>query len=170
MLIRRCNHCKESKPNTEFYKTRTGGTHYSAWCRVCVKQRSKEQAETGYFRERHRRLAAAKSNDMPRKRLTPLERLAFRLWHNAQKRAFRAGWPFDLTRETVWEHLEQFCAQQYHVLAPRHPFRPSLDRIDHKRSYMNDNVRIIWLIENYAKNVFTEEQLVEFCQRKLGLL
>ena len=61
-----------------------------------------------------------------------------------------------------------FCETNHHELTGRSPFQPSLDRIDGRRGYTKDNVRVVWLIENYARNNFSDEQLIEFCRRKLG--
>jgi hypothetical protein len=42
--------------------------------------------------------------------------------------------------------------------------RPSLDRIDNTKGYHIDNVRLVWFAANAAKNVFTDEQLIQFCE------
>ena len=165
--MKTCNPCKETKEIRECYQT--GRSHYAAWCKPCVRQASTRQADAGYVRERRKRLREERGSMWPPHKLTRLERLAFELFHQARKRCRRAGKPFDLTREWVEEAVSEFCSSHYHVIATRHPFRPSLDRLDHRRSYTTDNVRVVWLIENYARNTFTEEQLIEFCQRKLGL-
>lgn len=37
-----------------------------------------------------------------------------------------------------------------------HPFRPSVDRIKPERGYIPDNCRIVCLIYNFAKNIWTD--------------
>lgn len=39
----------------------------------------------------------------------------------------------------------------------------SLDRIDSSKGYIQDNVRFVALIANYAKQSFTDKELTEFC-------
>ena len=33
-----------------------------------------------------------------------------------------------------------------------------------------ENVIVCWQIENYCKNSFSEDDVIEFCKRKLGLI
>lgn len=44
------------------------------------------------------------------------------------------------------------------------PFNASLDRIDSSKGYIKGNVRFISVMANYAKNTFTDDQLIEFCK------
>lgn len=45
------------------------------------------------------------------------------------------------------------------------PYQASLDRIDNNKGYVKGNVRFVALIFNYAKNSFSDEQVIEFCQK-----
>lgn len=172
--MKNCSHCHESKPFAEFYidGRRNGHYKYSAWCKACVRHLSAAQVRAGASKARHRkmRLAQGKQPQPPSIKLSPIERLACELWRRARKLALHNGKPFDLTREWVYKKLVCFCNSHYHALGPKHPFKPSLDRVDNAKFYTQDNVRIVWLIENYARNSFTEEDVIEFCKRKLGLL
>lgn len=40
----------------------------------------------------------------------------------------------------------------------------SLDRIDNDKGYIKGNVRFVAVIANFARNCFTDEQLIEFCK------
>jgi len=44
------------------------------------------------------------------------------------------------------------------------PLKPSLDRIDNAKGYLKGNVRFVTTIANYAKQIYTDEQLIEFCR------
>ena len=45
------------------------------------------------------------------------------------------------------------------------PWKPSLDRIDPKKGYVQGNVRFITNISNLCKNVWEDSVVVEFCNR-----
>jgi len=44
------------------------------------------------------------------------------------------------------------------------PANASLDRIDNSKGYVEGNVRFIAVIANYARNNFTDDQLIDFCR------
>jgi hypothetical protein len=43
-------------------------------------------------------------------------------------------------------------------------YRASVDRIDSSKGYTCDNIQFIAVIANFAKNVFTEQDLINFCR------
>ncbi len=45
------------------------------------------------------------------------------------------------------------------------PWKPSLDRIDSSKGYFKGNVRYIVCIANLCKNSWSDDVVVEFCQR-----
>lgn len=42
----------------------------------------------------------------------------------------------------------------------RHPYRPSIDRIDNSLGYTKDNCRVVAVIYNYAKSEFTDKDVL----------
>jgi hypothetical protein len=42
-------------------------------------------------------------------------------------------------------------------------YRASVDRIDSRSCYTRDNIQFVAVIANFAKNVFTEQDLINFC-------
>ena len=44
------------------------------------------------------------------------------------------------------------------------PTRPSLDRIDNKRGYHKDNIRLVWTWVNIARGAWSDEQLIKICR------
>jgi hypothetical protein len=50
------------------------------------------------------------------------------------------------------------------AMRSRDPWKPSLDRIDNAKDYIKGNVRFITVIANFARNEFSDEQLLEFCR------
>jgi len=46
----------------------------------------------------------------------------------------------------------------------RHPANASLDRIDQRVKYRKGNVRFVALIANYARNTWTDADVIAFCK------
>jgi hypothetical protein len=151
-LTKQCSECEEHKPFKAFYKR---ARWYSALCKECCKTTNRPKRRWW--------------SSTARNKLTGVDLIARDAYSNARKRALRAGKPFNLTQKIITNLFKEFCDNNYHDLTPGSPFRPSLDRIDNSKSYIIGNVQVVWLIENLARGRFSEEQLVEFCKRKLGL-
>lgn len=62
------------------------------------------------------------------------------------------GWYLDNPKSTTSKGLS------------RHPVRASVDRIDSNKGYTKDNIHFISLIAQYAKNKFSECDLLNFCK------
>lgn len=45
------------------------------------------------------------------------------------------------------------------------PYQASLDRIDNNKGYVKGNVRFVSLIFNYARNNFSDSDVIEFCKK-----
>lgn len=169
MITKTCPHCKTTKLETEFYRH---GHYWSGWCKSCTKERSHQQAQKGYFRanraskEHHPRIPKVGRN---LRLLNPQEKCCYKLWLYARTRAMMSGAEFTITRDFVTKLVNEFCSSTHHSFETLNPFKPSLDRIDHNKGYISDNVQVLWMIENLAKNRFTDSQVIEFCKRKLGL-
>lgn len=46
----------------------------------------------------------------------------------------------------------------------RGPYQASLDRIDNNKGYIKGNVRFVALMFNYARNVFSDQEVIDFCK------
>ena len=77
--------------------------------------------------------------------------------------------------KALWEAQGGCCALSgLQMELPRHavawgerlrdPWKPSLDRIDSAVGYVKGNVRFVTLIANFAKQNFSDEQLLDFCR------
>lgn len=44
------------------------------------------------------------------------------------------------------------------------PYQASLDRIDNTKGYIEENVRFVALIYNYARNTFSDQEVIDFCK------
>lgn len=45
------------------------------------------------------------------------------------------------------------------------PYQASIDRIDNNKGYIKGNIRFVSLMYNFCRNVFTDEQVLEFCKQ-----
>lgn len=45
------------------------------------------------------------------------------------------------------------------------PFQASLDRLDNSKGYIKGNVRFVSLMFNYARNIFSDSDVIDFCNR-----
>jgi hypothetical protein len=50
----------------------------------------------------------------------------------------------------------------------KHPFAPSLERRDSTKDYTPENTIVVCLMYNYAKNVFEEDAVEQFCRAYLA--
>lgn len=164
MKTKICSRCKTEKTVDQFYRSARG---WSSWCKECHKERERRFRQTEEYRTY--RDSRHVVNPKRKPKLSKIELLASETWNNVKKRCFRNGKEFDLTREFVDDLFHRFCQTHYYRLEKHDAFQPSLDRIDSARSYTQDNVRVVWLIENYARNGFSDEDVIRFCKLKLGL-
>lgn len=168
MKTRVCSNCKQEKEESLVYFYRARSNRFNSWCKECCKKTSHQQNESGYSKPS---TSPAKRRRRKKRCHDPLLSKVDELWGSARTRARQhgRGKPFLISREWVEEKVMEFCATNYHVFEPYSPFQPSLDKIDPKLPYTEENTRVIWKIENYAKNTFSDADVIEFCKRKLGI-
>lgn len=180
-----CSKCKTEKHISEYYQVARGNTK---WCKECLRELSKQRVADGRDKESKRKYQdkqklskpprpakvpnspKAKKGKYERIKLTPIELIASNAYDNIKKRALYLNRERDVDLEWVKESIKEFCKTHYYSCEPKHPFKPSVDRLDNNKGYTKDNIKIVWLIENYCKNSFTDDDVIEFCKRKLGLL
>lgn len=75
--------------------------------------------------------------------------------------------------KNLWEKQHGICPITKEQLELRthtsknvaHPYSASLDRIDNNKGYVKGNVRFVSLIFNYARNNFSDSDVLEFCHK-----
>ncbi len=94
-----------------------------------------------------------------------------RILSNAKTRARLKNLDCDLTNEWVLERVRAndwrcektgisfTCSKR-----TRNPWKPSIDRIDSSQGYTTDNVQIVCMVYNNAKNTFTDDEIRHFAQ------
>jgi hypothetical protein len=76
------------------------------------------------------------------------------LWEDQNGICPFTGWKLRLPRWTNgWSKEEPFC-----------PSSASLDRIDNTLGYVKGNVRFIAVMANYARNTFSDEEVIKFAK------
>ena len=93
------------------------------------------------------------------------------IYRSTKNRTFKN---FDLTLEDlydIWETQKGKCIYTGWDLETipwkkhdRNPRQISIDRIDCNLGYTKDNIQLVCMIANFAKNNFTDEQLFDFCK------
>jgi hypothetical protein len=163
--MKKCTKCNDFKEENQFYKTPHGNTR---WCKECLKTLSRERVADGRDKESKIRYNLRNGIEAKQRiKYTDIQRVAVDQFNNIRKRAIIRGLEFNITKEWVITEFEAFCNNNYYETEAGSPFKPSVDRLDAKRGYTLDNVRVIWLIENLCRNTFTDDQVLEFCKRKL---
>ena len=133
---------------------------------------------------------------MPRAKITPEENKAKKLafyaklakdvnrsliyhWQQARKGAVKRKIEFTITSDDLiklWEAQSGNCALSNipmtlthgtHIL--QNPTKMSIDRIDSNIGYHKDNIQLITWQLNSAKNVWSNEQLIELCKAVAAL-
>ncbi len=74
--------------------------------------------------------------------------------------------------EMLWEQQDGICPftkqklvlKQYSDDNISAPYSASIDRIDNSKGYIKGNIRFVALMFNYARNRFSDEQVIDFCK------
>jgi hypothetical protein len=92
---------------------------------------------------------------------------------NSKKR--KQNYDIDLAYlNELWEQQKGICPftkqklelrTHNYALIENRPYQASLDRIDNNIGYIKGNVRFVALIFNYARNNFSDEQVIDFCKQ-----
>jgi ribosomal protein L33 len=65
---------------------------------------------------------------------------------------------------TGWKLLLPRTSNTHYELFKKGPYNASLDRIDNSKGYDEGNVRFVSLVFNYARNVFSDQEVIDFCK------
>lgn len=156
-----CKSCGNTKALTEFHKRRSG-VRKACWsntCKQCDAQKQRELRSSGYRRPSQSdlasRLLSIKHRTSKNGKLSKKygKQLAINLDVNSIRRIIGS--------QTVCGKL--FCAISGVELLdrPKHPLRPSIDRIDPNQGYVHDNIRITSLMCNLAKRDLSDREFTE---------
>lgn len=143
--------------------------------RIRMSQPSKKKAMTElrskYYAENREKWASYRATQKAKEESSPWHRAA-RLLIWIRSRAAKTGREFDLTQEWLFERLERgecdVTGIALELSKPPglrfHPWAPSVDRIDCKKGYTQDNCRIVCWIYNMAKSEWSDEIVTTFAK------
>lgn len=156
--MKKCSHCKEIKPLSEFSKTKTNKDGLSYLCRPC------NRAETKAYRERHNERYYRNQCNVRNSFTGRIKDMH----HNCKTRAKIKGFDFDIEIDDIINlYAEQNgrCAitnQEMDFKSSNrkkaNPFRISIDRIDSNGGYTKNNIRLVCWSVNQMKGDKTEEE------------
>lgn len=162
-----CSSCTELKPETSFWKQKTKRGYFRE-CKACFGSRNKRWIEENRLQFREANLKAShkyrKSNKLKM------------LVEYARRRAMASGIDFDLSYDSL--NVPEECPVLGIPLfsgfgegksSSGRYNSPSLDRIDPKKGYTNDNVIIISWRANRIKSDATLEELTKIARFYEGL-
>lgn len=163
-----CNECGD-----EFYidKRRYNYNIKKGQERFFCSRKCSSTGNSGRFIDGH------KSNGRPRANIySPFRRFLFTTKNNRSK---KRNLDYNLTVEylyDLWNSQSGLCALSgREMLLPRDssdmnfhkmksPWKASIDRLDNSKGYIQGNVRFISVIANYAKNIYSDDDVIEFCR------
>lgn len=171
-LTKVCSRCKVEKPTFEFGNKKTGKNGKSAHCKSCIAQINAEyRAKNPEKIKQNQAEWHAKNKDKKweyhrKKYQTPRGR-AYHLWNGARMRRPRG---FALTLEHVAAGIIRgYCAAteiSFDLTVnrkqgmTRHPFAPSLDKIDPLKPYTDENTRVVIWQYNMMKGELSDVEVL----------
>jgi hypothetical protein len=174
-----CRTCNTEKPLVNFYphKSYRDGKHPS--CSDCVKTYNRElYAKNAEYKEKRKARSQNLTDEQKQDRLDRSRKFyashrgrALTLINGAKRNAQRKNIKFDLPFEFIYEKLISGTCEitdiPFDFSRPsstiKNPYSPSLDRIDPKKGYTMDNVRVVIWQFNMMKGEISDKELVQLC-------
>jgi hypothetical protein len=160
---RRRHAAKVAKGDREYL---TAQSRASAKYNASEKGKASQAAATARYRE------TGQDKAWRAARYATVQGRAGMLLHGARNRAVKENREFDLIFDDIYVLVAAgTCPRTGFLfdLAPhpelrRHPFAPSIDRIDSTKGYIRGNVQIVCNWYNLAKHELPEAEMLAFCQ------
>lgn len=135
------------------------------------KQKAASELRSRYYAENREQWAGYRETQKNKEATDP-DRRAARMLTWIRARAARTSRDFDLTHEWIAARLASGLCEVTDVpleLAKPpesrfHPWAPSVDRMDSKKGYTQDNCRVVCWIYNMAKSEWTDDVVLTFAK------
>jgi hypothetical protein len=157
---KRCFECKKIAIKEQALKCYHKNKHMYPHPLKGIDEKSRKQRRDSYHKNKHNR--------------TYFEIIVNKIFTSVKYRAKRLKRDFDLTREfleNLYTEQNGKCALTGMIFSDekyenykRRPFTPSLDRIDNKKGYTQDNVRFVCSMVNAALGEFGDKIFDKMCR------
>lgn len=145
--MKRCTACDEVKRLSEFHGLNAKRENVQSQCKRCTALRQTA--------DRHRN--PEKANSRQRKYYRTPSGYASKLCGSSKLSAKKHRREWDLDVVNICERVERGVCEVTGIpfkFGAESPWKPSIDRIDNTRGYVQDNVQIVVVLYNYAKHMF----------------
>lgn len=165
-----CPVCKIEKCFDEFHRQNERGI-LSGYCKSCNKIKCKE-----YSKKRKIKDPEFMNNERERARLNRQNSISYRLVqmvHSIKSSAAKRKISFNIEKfqiELMMLHQDFKCIKtgmkfDFTQGKGTKPFGPTIDRIDCSRGYEPDNIQLVCNMYNYAKNRWSDEEVLTFAKK-----
>lgn len=149
-----CSQCRQMKSVTEFYQDDRTASKLETRCKQCSRERTNARK--------------SRSVEAALKSLCTANRSSNRSARSKRRR----GLVHEITPEyliELWYRQHGMCAvtgvPMTHIYGHGNVMtNASLDRIDNRIGYTNDNVRLVCFAVNVMRNSMTDDELYEWCR------
>jgi hypothetical protein len=144
--FKKCSSCKQTLSKNQFNRSKHNFDGFKSQCVKCRSEKSKQ----GHLIRREKRWAALlissakKHSKIVNREVTITEEWVLELFNSQQGKCYWTGVPLLITK------------------TPKHPQKPSLDRIDSEKGYTPDNVILTSFSMNFARNSNSFEDFKQF--------
>ena len=174
---KKCTKCFKIKSLESFNYVTSKKLKRRSICIECVKK-YKENEE---YKEKQRTYAKKRRTHenqreieakYRKKYLESLEGRVATLYNAAKQRSNQKGTEFEISKARIWIALKIGVCERtgipFDFTLPNdtnfNPFTPSIDKINSKKGYTNDNIQIVCTVYNLGKGEMSDEQFIEFCR------
>lgn len=187
-----CPKCRKTKSGDNFHHCKIASDGLQSWCKQCQQKRNRK-ADYAYYRcercsESIRRISRSPKAEATRTRrcrrctreqqvaengghslnYTGTKYFAGRLMTGWRHSAKRRGHEWRLTREQLdkkFNSQQGMCALSGLEMQPHtaSPYRPSIDRIDSSKGYVEGNFQFVCSRINVMKNKIDEPEFIRLC-------
>ena len=157
-----CSHCKAIKPMQFFYTTGklvNGDPKYNSWCKECTKEKLKSYHKKTWGKERLHRVAFLRTKSIKsylmyllgkakrrRECLVTIDEL-IQKWDSQNGKCALTGWDMTL------------------ILGKgKVPTNISIDRINPKKDYIEENIQLVCACVNVAKMEMSQDDFINMCK------
>ena len=190
---KRCSKCRTTKQSSEFYQSKNTYSGLQSWCKQCQKERNRKIKYVyygcDYCGKNFRRMTYSPRAEAARSRrchdcyikqqlaannghawnYTGSTHFAGRLLAAWKSSAKRRKHEWQLTKEQLDEKFNAqkgICALSGLEMQPDRssPYRPSIDRIDSSKGYIEDNFQFVCSRINIMKNAISEPEFIRLCK------